>query len=174
VGVSCRLAACLALLTASSGCNLVRGPPKDHECRAVLRTIFGLQVAYYSRAQAYSVHPVVIGWAPAPGNRYLYLFDKAGDVTRRDGLPSPPLEDSVGYGPDTKKRDITVEELLPKLPTEVRATLGVEGACPACDVTIACVGNLDADEDVDVWTISTKDRPGAARGTPLHHLKDLP
>jgi hypothetical protein len=172
--MSSRSLLALALLAAAgSGCNLVKGPPKDHECRATMRQLFGLQVAYYSQHQAYSTHPVVIGWAPAQGNRYLYLLDKQGDVTRRDGLPSPPLPESVGYGPDTAKRGISIEELLPGLPDEVRATLGLEGTCPACEVTMACVGNLDADPDVDVWSISTKDRPGAARGTPLHHRKDL-
>ncbi len=171
--MSSRPAVALAALALATGCNLVRGPPKDHECRATMRTIFGLQTAYYSRHQAYSPHPVVIGWAPSQGNRYLYLLDKEGDVTRRDGLPSPPLEESVGYGPDTKKRDVSVEELLPKLPAEVRALLGLEGTCPACDITVACVGNLDADDDVDVWSISTKDRPDAPRGTPIHHRKDL-
>lgn len=171
--MSSRSLSLVALLALLPGCNLVKGPPKDHECRATMRQLFGLQVARYSEHQAYSPHPVVIGWAPAQGNRYLYLLDKVGDVTRRDGLPSPPLPESVGYGPDTAKRGIAVEELLPRLPDEVRATLGLEGTCPACDITMACVGNLDGDPEVDVWSISTKDRPGAARGTPIHHRKDL-
>ena len=67
----------------------------------------------------------------------------------------------------------SLEDLLLKLPPELRAATGLEGTCPDCNVTIACVANLDDDPDVDVWTISTKDRPEAARGTPIHHLKDL-
>lgn len=161
----------LLLLT---GCNLVKGLPKDHECRSALRTIMGLQFAYFSEHQRYSVHPVEIGFAPSQGNRYLYLFSGEGQLTRRDELASPPLGDSVGYGPDSKRRPVLLEDLLAKLPAELRATTGLVGTCPACDVTIACVGNLDDDADVDVWTISTKDRPEAARGTPIHHLKDLP
>ena len=160
----------LLLLT---GCNLVKGLPKDHECRSSLRSITGLEFAYFSEHQKYSVHPVEIGFAPAQGNRYLYLFAAEGPLTRRDELPSPPLGESVGYGPDTKHRDVLLEDLLVKLPKEIRSMVGLEGTCPACEVTIACVGNLDADPDVDVWTISTKDRPEAAKGTPIHHLKDL-
>jgi len=161
---------CLLVMT---GCNLVNGLPRDHECRSSLRSIIGLQFAYYSEQQKYSVHPVELGFVPSQGNRYLYLFASEGPLTRRDELASPPLGESVGYGPDSKRRPVLLEDLLNKLPAELRSLLGIEGACPDCNVTIACVGNLDADPDVDVWTISTKDRPGAARGTPFHHLKDL-
>ncbi len=161
---------CLLLL---SSCNLVKGLPNDHECRSSLRSIIGLQFAYYSEQKKYSVHPVEIGFAPSQGNRYLYLFASEGALTRRDEIASPPLGESVGYGPDSKRRPVLLEDLLIKLPAELRASLGLSGTCPDCDVTIACVGNLDADPEVDVWTISTKDRPEAPRGTPIHHLKDL-
>lgn len=161
------------LVFVSTGCNLVKGPPRDHECRSTLRSIMGLQFAFYSQHQRYSVHPVEVGFAPGQGNRYLYLFAGEGPLTRRDELASPPLGESVGYGPDSKRRNVLLEDLLGKLPAELRATVGLAGTCPACELTVACVGNLDDDPEVDVWTISTKDRPEAARGTPIHHLKDL-
>lgn len=163
----------LALALLASGCNLMKGPPRDHECRARLRTVIGLEQAFFSLHQRYSVHPAEVGFAPPPGNRYLYLFAPEGDVTRRDGLASPPPQESVGVGPDGKRHDVSAEALRAKLPDAVRATLGLSGTCPACDVTVACVGDLDDDPAVDVWSISTRDRPGAARGTPLHHQKDL-
>lgn len=161
------------VLLSFTGCNLVRGPRRDHECRSTLRQVMALEFAFHSEKLRYTTHPHELGFAPGPGNRYLYLFDQQGDVTRRDGKPSPLPQDSVGYGPDTKKRDVTVEELLPKLPPEVRAMLGVVGDCPNCQLTVACVGNLDEDADVDVWTIATMDRPGANRGTPLNFVSDL-
>ncbi len=163
----------LVLCVTLSGCNMVKGPPRDHECRATLRSIVGLEYAYFSTSQRYSIHPVEIGFAPSQGNRYLYLFAPEGQLTRRDELPSPPLEESVGYGPDSKKRGVLLEDLLTKLPPELRSMTGLHGTCPECDVTIACIGNVDDDPDLDAWTISTSDRPGAARGTPIHHLKDL-
>lgn len=163
---------CFTLL-ASAGCNMLKGPPRDHECRSTLRQIIGLENAYFSERKKYSVHPVEIGWAPSQGNRYLYLFAPEGQLTRRDELASPPLAESVGYGPDTKKRGVLLEDLLIKFPPELKATLGVEGTCPECNVTLGCIGNVDDDAELDVWTISTKDRPEAARGTPVHHLKDL-
>lgn len=160
-------------MLASTGCNLVKGPPRDHECRSVLRSIMGLEFAFYSEQQRYSIHPVEIGFAPKQGNRYLYLFSNEGPLTRRDELASPPLGESVGYGPDSKQHPVLLEDLLARLPQELRATVGLAGTCPECELTVACVANLDADPEVDVWTISTKNRAEAPRGTPIHHLKDL-
>jgi hypothetical protein len=34
------------LLLVLSGCNMVKGLPRDHECRATLRSIIGLENAY--------------------------------------------------------------------------------------------------------------------------------
>jgi hypothetical protein len=51
--------------------------------------------------------------------------------------------------------------------------LGLRGACPHCEITVACVGNLDDDPDVDVWTASSENRPFSARGTPLRFATDL-
>jgi hypothetical protein len=168
-----------ALLIAAlgcAGCNLVRGPVKDGECRANLRTILSGELALYSEQQRYSPHPGEVGFAPVPGNRYLYLFAQDGGVTRRDEKPSPPLRESVGIGPDTRARGVTEEWLRERFPSELLPTLGVQGACPACEVVIGCAGNIDEDDTVDVWTISSADRVlgGAtvSRGTPYRHVND--
>jgi type IV pilus assembly protein PilA len=161
------------VMLAGSGCNLWKGLPRDHECRSALRTIMGLEDAFSSERQRYSTHPAEVGFVPSQGNRYLYLFAAQGELTRRDGLPSPPLTEAVGYGPDTRKRGVLLEDLLLPLPAELRASAGISGQCPDCSMTVLCVGNLDDDPDLDVWSISTKDRPDGVRGTPIHHLKDL-
>lgn len=163
----------LAVLFLLAGCNLVKGPPRDHECRANLRSIIALETAFYSEQHRYSTHPSEIGFAPSRGNRYVYLFARDGALTRRDDLPSPPLREAVGYGPDTKVRKVSLEPLLREMPANIRDTLGLEGECPSCDITIACVGNVDDDAQVDVWSISTRDREGGVQGTPIHHLNDL-
>ncbi len=162
-----------AVLFLLAGCNLVKGPPRDHECRANLRSIIALETTFYSENQRYSIHPSEIGFAPSQGNRYVYLFTRDGALTRRDEIPSPPLRDAVGYGPDTRIRKVSLEPLLREMPSSVRDSLGLEGECPNCNVTIACVGNVDDDAQVDVWSISTRDRDGGVQGTPIHHLNDL-
>jgi hypothetical protein len=166
----------LTLLLSLAGCNLVNGPNKNGECRANLQTIIAQEVALYADHQRYSPHPADIGFAPSTGNRYLYLLDAQGEVTRRDALPSPPIRQSIGIGPDTRTRQVTAEWLRARFPPELLPALGVRGQCPNCSMTAGCVGNLDDDDDVDVWTISTDDRIIDAqqvnRGTPFHHLDD--
>lgn len=166
----------LGAAVAASGCNLVRGPPRESECHGNLRTIIAGELELKDARGVFSVHPVEVGFAPAPGNRYLYLFAREGAVSRRDERPSPPLGESVGVGPDTRSRHVTAEWLRERLPEDVAAQLGVSGTCPACDVTVACVANLDDDDTVDVWSISTKDRvidgQNVSRGTPWRHVND--
>lgn len=163
----------LLFMLVLSGCNLVNGPRRDHECRSTLRSIMGLEFAFHSQQLRYTTHPHELGFAPSTGNRYLYLFDQVGAVTRRDELPSPSPAASVGYGPDTRKRGVTVESLLPRFPPQALAMLGLEGDCPDCQLTVGCIADLDDDAQVDVWTISSKDRTGAVRGTPLRFVSDL-
>lgn len=38
------------------------------------------------------------------------------------------------------------------------APVGLEGACPSCAITLACIENLDGDSDFSVWSVSSKDR----------------
>jgi hypothetical protein len=82
----------------------------------------------------------------------------------------------VGVGPDTRSRGVTAEWLRERFPAELLPLLGVQGQCPTCEVVIGCAANLDDDDAVDVWTISSADRQlgGApvARGTAFHHVSD--
>jgi hypothetical protein len=172
-----RLVVAALVLSLACGCNLVRGPPRESECRGNLRTVIANELALYEARGAFSVHPAEVGFAPAPGNRYLYLFDAKGPVTRRDERPSPPLVESIGVGPDTRARGVTAEWLRERLPAAVAAQLGLTGACPACDVTVACVGNIDEDDAVDVWSVSTQERTAPdggviTRGLPWRDVDD--
>lgn len=164
---------CLMTLSA---CNLVHGPPRDGECRANLRTILAGEVGVYSEQHRYTTHPAEVGFAPTPGNRYLYLFAGQGEVTRRDALKSPPLNESIGIGPDTRERKVTAEWLRERFPSALTRELGVRGECPQCEVVIGCAGNIDDDDTVDVWSISSADRviegTAVSKGTPYRHLND--
>lgn len=166
----------LLVVATASSCNMIRGPAKDGECRGNLRSILGGEVGLFSERARYTTHPAEIGFAPAPGNRYLYLFDAQGPVSRRDEQPSPPPAESVGIGPDTRSRGVTAEWLRARFPAELLPGLGVHGQCPQCSVTVGCAGNLDEDETVDVWTISSVDRTfggvAAIRGTAFRHVND--
>ena len=47
-----------------------------------------------------------------------------------------------------------------------------------CGVTMVCVGNIDSDDTLDVWSVSTIDRTSPdgvpiAAGTPFQHTNDV-
>lgn len=71
---------------------------------------------------------------------------------------------------------VTVEQL----PLEARALLGLSGTCPRCEMTAACAANVDGDDTLDVWIISTgaldlKDLEGhpTLPGMPSHLVDDF-
>lgn len=69
-----------------------------------------------------------------------------------------------------------VGSLRENLPLPVLDEVGVRGTCPDCNITIVGVGNIDADPELDVWSISTEDRTiGTEKvlaGIPYCHVND--
>ena len=100
-----------------------------------------------------------IGFEPPPGNHYLYVADVSdGGFVRAD--PKFGLVNGDGLGLISEWVDV-----------------GVSGTCPKCSLTVACAGNLDTDDTLDVWSVSTDDRVGPA-GTipscvPFNHVDDF-
>ena len=132
---------------------------KQSECKANLKSAFIAEKSYFAEHDAYDAHPSVVGFSPEKGNRYLYAF--------ADG-------DGTSVGADTVKfKEISNEKLFDGIPAAVKAELGLHGKCPDCSITIACAGNVDNDPTVDVWTISTLDRPGSPPGTVTNVVDDI-
>ena len=52
------------------------------------------------------------------------------------------------------------DQPVPGVPALVQSEVGVHGVCPACSVTMMCTSQLDADEAIDTWTVSTIERLG--------------
>ncbi|ADO71220.1 pilin [Stigmatella aurantiaca] len=97
---------------------------------------------------------------PGPGNRYAYVL-RLPDAILPVGASFPSLDPARIQA---ALRDAGVEP-------------GVKGECPDCTLTFACVGNVDLDDTLDVWSITTGDRTddsdtGAERGQPIHHVND--
>jgi type IV pilus assembly protein PilA len=161
----------LVLCAAYSGCTFVRGPPKDGECRANLRTALSLELSYRENTGAFTPHPAFIGFSPSAGNRYLYWFAATGPISRRDGKPSPSAQESVGIGPDFSRGEI-LESVLKRIPSDILKLVHAE----AETMVIGCAGNIDADDTLDIWTISSEDRSfngqSVSRGTAFRHVDD--
>jgi type IV pilus assembly protein PilA len=136
---------------------------KQSECKAYLKSAYTAEKSYFGEKQTYDTHPKTIGFAPEKGNRYLYVFSNEG-VEGADQLVAP---DSVRFP------GLSSSELWAGIPYATQQEIGVSGTCPNCNITIACSGNIDNDPGLDVWTVSTEDRPGAPAGVPTNVQNDV-
>jgi type II secretory pathway pseudopilin PulG len=145
VGLTWGLVATVGILAAIAIPNFIKyqARSKQSECKMSLRTAYTAEQMYLTEHKAFATKGEAIGFVAPPNARYQYFF---GDQKER--VPE-------------------------QLPANLRAELGVQGACPDCSITIACVGNVDGDEALDVWSISTVERGDTPAGVPRHDVDDL-
>jgi hypothetical protein len=148
------------------------------ECRSNLKSFFTAEKSYFSERDEYSPLVRKVGFVPERGNRYLYLGSREGTVEDRSGSKAVGAETDVGVNVDSLKYPgmaLVPAALPPLLAGGVR--LGVTGECPKCEMTMACVGNIDRDATLDVWSISTVERKAAdgeviQAGQPYNDVSD--
>ncbi len=173
---------CIGILAAIAIPNFIRfqSRAKQSECRTNLKSWYTGQRAYqFEGGLSLSVDRV--GFVPERGNRYAY-FAGPGPIEERSGLDARHGEDAVGFGVDTFKFQGAQPITLEQLPPDVASTVGFSGTqCPEgpdCGITMACAGNIDRDDTLDVWSISTVERTGPdgeryMPGEPVHHVNDV-
>ncbi|MGV3622888.1 MAG: hypothetical protein ACO1OB_18865 [Archangium sp.] len=125
---------------------------KAAECKQVLKQLY---VAQKARRGGYATDFETLNFTPEPGmNRYAYIVSPGQMV-------EPTQERAQKRG------------LIEAMPAPVRQSLGLHDG----EITMACVGDLDGDPGVDVWTISTKVRSYGGEtipaGQPHHDVDDL-
>jgi type IV pilus assembly protein PilA len=168
---------CLASVAAIAVPNFLRFNKRStvSEVKSNLKAAYTAERAYFGERDAYSESVEQIGFLPERGNRYRYYLSARGDMLI-PGTADGGLHSNIGA--DLKKDLITGHAMLQaSVPAAVLAEAGVKGTCPACNVTIVAVGNLDSDAMADVWSISTEDRTiggeKVSAGTPHCHVNDV-
>ncbi len=131
---------------------------KMAECKTNLKTLYTAQRSHFAEKDDYSDTAEEAGFMPMGSTRYT---DFGGPEFI---LPATHVE-----------AEGVTEDQLPMLAGE--SLPGVEGECPAdCQFTAACAGNIDLDETLDVWSISTQAREkngqNIAPGEPFHDVDD--
>lgn len=148
---------------------------KTFECRTNLKAMYVAELAYFQEKDTYSTSVLQIGFSPERGNRYVYLASPGPLADRSKPGVEMPME-ATGVGVDTFRHGpsaaLDADAVLPF----VRP--GFVGTCPDCHVVLACAGNIDNDDTLDVWSIATVDRPGPdgtviPRGEPWNHRSDV-
>jgi Tfp pilus assembly major pilin PilA len=172
---------CVGVLAGIAIPNYIRyqSRAKQAECRMNLKSWYTSQKMHYSQYEAYEPSLSKVGFALDRGNRYAYLTGE-GPMEARGEAQLAATEGAVSVGVDTFRHANLRTVSVTDLPPEVADRLGVSGECPDCAITMACAGNIDNDDTLDVWMVSTgaldlKDVDGApvAEGVPAHIVSDL-
>lgn len=112
---------------------------------------------------------------PEFANRYVYVFSASGAAQDRTQAPDGGMHTILLADTRASSRPDNAR-ILAGVPPEVLASAGVEGTCPACELTIVAAGNLDEDTTIDVWSISTKARTingdEVPADVPFNHVND--
>ncbi|MCP3144115.1 fimbrial protein [Pyxidicoccus xibeiensis] len=151
------LCPCVGIVSAVAIPNFLKfqARAKQAECKMYLKGWYAAQASQYSSAQTYEPVFSKVGFAPERGNRYAY-FAGEGPMEARTQAQAEAAEGAVAVGVDTFKFATQGPISLSDLPPDVSAQVGLSGECPECAITAACAGNVDNDETLDVWVVSTR------------------
>jgi len=152
------LCSCIGVLAAIAIPNFIKfqGRSKQMECKTAVKSAYVAEKSYFAEHDRYSENPEEVFFT-SDGTRSVLLFSNEGKPVGR------------GANPD---------QLAQAIQVHANGPLGVRGQCPKCAITIACGANVDNDEQVDVWTISTDDRKTASgksipAGQPFNDYNDV-
>lgn len=173
------LCPCLGIISAIAIPNFIKfqSRSKQAECKSNLKAWYTAERAYHAEKDAYSASIQEVGFSPERGNRYAY-FAGPGPLEDRHAAQAASSEGVQGVGVDTarevSRKPITFEQL----PASLRRTVGVRGQCPECEITLMCAGQIDNDETLDVWSISSEarslqDGTPIPAGVPFNHVNDI-
>jgi type IV pilus assembly protein PilA len=151
---------------------------KQAECRTNLKALEVAARASFAEHHQYTSQLSELGFNPERGNRYAYF---AGPGTQEDRSKAVavrnPTDTQVGVDVFRfKSAAITERDLPAKVAGDV--VPGVSGTCPDCSFVAVCLGTVDNDDTLDVWSISTDVRSGShgeliPAGTPFNDLNDV-
>lgn len=165
---------CLALRAIPELFVVTHRHPLTSEAKINLRAAFSAERAFFANSGRYSETIEHMQFFPEHGNRYLYIVSTSGDLL--EGAPDGRFH--TGVSADLRRFPLAdTQRLLSGIPPDLMREVGVR--CPRdeeCEVTIVAAGNIDEDETIDVWSVSTKTRVigeyGIPPGVPFNHVSD--
>ena len=175
------LVAIIGILAAIAIPNFIRfeARAKQTECKANLKAFVLASRIPFETNGHYTPLFGELGFSPERGNRYAY-FAGPGTMEERTAATVSARATDTQVGVDLFKnkgaRPLRLEDVPAKLAGDV--ALGPSGDCPDCSIVAACIGNLDNDATLDVWSVSTRDRHGPGgqsipAGVPWNDVNDV-
>ncbi|NTX53798.1 hypothetical protein [Myxococcus sp. CA039A] len=125
------------------------------ECKATLKAWYLTQKAFHDERGRYDPAFANVSFLAHENGRYSYFAGTSptarADGTQEAGSNKAQVTGVTFWWELPPRAAVSVEQL----PSEVRAQLGLSGTCPRCEITAACAANLDDDDTLDVWVVST-------------------
>ncbi len=152
---------CSGVLAAIAIPNFVRfqARSKQAECKTTLKSMYVAQQAYFAEKADYADDAADLSMFSTVGSKRYTYFGGPELIINPTSRESAPVD----------------EDSLPPLAGDQLP--GVEGECPDCTFVGACAGNIDTDDTLDVWSISSAAREHAgqtiAPGELFHERDDV-
>ncbi len=152
---------CSGVLAAIAIPNFVRfqARSKQAECKTTLKSMYVAQQAYFAEKADYADDAADLSMFSTAGSKRYTYFGGPELIINPTSRESAPVD----------------EDSLPPLAGDQLP--GVEGECPDCTFVGACAGNIDTDDTLDVWSISSAAREHAgqtiAPGELFHERDDV-
>jgi type II secretory pathway pseudopilin PulG len=170
---------CIGVMAAIAIPNFIKfqARSKQGECKANLKAWYMMERAYFQEKDTYSLSIQEVGFMPERRNRYAY-FAGPGPTDDRSTTGAQLVVGAQGIGVDTLGISTARPITFAQLPEEVGSMVGIQGECPECDITLVCAGQVDTDETLDVWSVSTMERQSEdgmtiPAGIPFNHINDV-
>ncbi len=138
---------------------------KQSEAKANMRAVFTSEKAYYQEKDTYSPNIGDIGFSPERGNRYSYYTGPAATMQTRSATSVsadtvPPSQ--TGVEADTFKYG-TTSGITARMGS---STPGAVAVGNTGGFTATASGNIDNDNDIDSWEISSDSFSDSSGNTP--------
>ena len=140
---------------------------KQSEAKANLKASFTAMKAYFQEKDQYSTLVQSIGFIPERNNRFAYFFNSATVVlSDRSGAVETFAGGETGIGVDQFKGYAALGYASsPCTGTGLTDAAQWADTAGATQYTVFARGNVDADPDVDHWSVSTGSRSYPATAT---------
>lgn len=125
------------------------GKAKQSEAKVNIKSLYAAQQAQFAESAAYATNANELGLIP--GTRFTCFVSPGSSIS--PGATSAVKFEQLQLGDDNQP--------------------GVVGECPECEFTAVCAGNIDDDDTLDVWSISSVDRTCGKAGVPCNDVNDL-
>jgi len=155
---------------------------KQSEAKANLKALYTAEKAFFQEKDRYSTLVHVFGFSPERKNRYRYVLTvNPASLENRSGVYAVGMDTDEGISEDTFFYP-PIGSTITQGPCAGSPPWGItDGSTPS--FTAAAYGNIDGDNTLDVWTISSESRTlsgsncdavgGVAAGEPANEQNDV-